>query len=120
MNLGSSWRGVTAQQKIDSWKISTDLGGTDTPSVLRAYDRAVAWSEWGVVATIQVNETPTDGQFLVNFSAQWKPLANNRALTLILSADNIFDVDARRHTSLTKDYVPLSGRDIRLTARLSL
>ncbi len=69
---------------------------------------------------LAANETPTDGQFLVNFSAQWKPLANNRALTLILSADNIFDVDARRHTSLTKDYVPLSGRDIRLTARLSL
>lgn len=69
---------------------------------------------------LAANETPNDGQFLVNLSAQWKPLAGNRALTLILSADNIFDVDARRHTSLTKDYVPLSGRDIRLTARLSI
>ena len=38
-------------------------------------------------------------------------------LTLALAANNIFDVDARRHSSLLKDYAPLAGRDIRLTAR---
>ena len=32
--------------------------------------------------------------------------------------NNIFDVDARRSTSLLKDFAPLAGRDIRLTARL--
>lgn len=59
VNLGSRWRGVTtAQSRIDSWKISADNGGTDTPSVLRAYSRASYWSEWAVAATIQVNETP--------------------------------------------------------------
>lgn len=77
--------------------------------------------EWTAAQqALATHETPTRAQILVNLSAQWKPLPENRALTLILSADNIFDVDARRHTSLTKDYVPLAGRDIRLTARLSL
>jgi iron complex outermembrane recepter protein len=38
---------------------------------------------------------------------------------LILSANNIFDVDARRHASFTKDFVPLAGRDIRVSARVS-
>ena len=39
-------------------------------------------------------------------------------LTLGLAANNIFDVVARRHSSLLKDYAPLAGRDIRVTARL--
>ena len=38
-------------------------------------------------------------------------------LTLALAANNIFDVEARRHSSLLKDYAPLAGRDVRLTAR---
>jgi len=38
--------------------------------------------------------------------------------TLSLTANNIFDVNARRATSELKDYAPLAGRDIRLTARL--
>jgi iron complex outermembrane receptor protein len=38
---------------------------------------------------------------------------------LILSANNIFDVDARRHASFTKDFVPLAGRDLRASARFS-
>jgi len=37
---------------------------------------------------------------------------------LSLTANNIFDVDARRHASDLKDYAPLAGRDVRLTARL--
>ena len=35
-----------------------------------------------------------------------------------LSGNNLFDVVARRHSSLLKDYAPLAGRDIRLSARL--
>jgi iron complex outermembrane receptor protein len=38
----------------------------------------------------------------------------------MLSANNIFDVDARRHASFLKDYAPLAGSDIRVTARLAL
>lgn len=63
-------------------------------------------------------ETETDGFTLVNASLNWKPLADRPELTLGLQANNLFDVEARRHTSLLKDYAPIAGRDLRLTARL--
>ncbi len=62
-------------------------------------------------------ETPTEGFTLVNASLNWRPLTDRPELSLGLSANNLLDVDARRHTSLLKDYAPLPGRDIRLTAR---
>ena len=64
-------------------------------------------------------ETPTRGYTLVSSSLNWKPFAQNNALSLTLSANNIFDVDARRHASFLKDYAPLSGRDFRIGARVS-
>ena len=64
-------------------------------------------------------ETETAGFTLVNASASWRPLGRNRNIALIASANNLFDVTARRAASFTKDYVPLSGRDFRLTARFS-
>ncbi|HYW16509.1 MAG TPA: TonB-dependent receptor [Allosphingosinicella sp.] len=64
-------------------------------------------------------ETPTRGFTLVNASVQFKPLANNSNTSITLAANNIFDVDARRHASFLKDVAPLAGRDIRLTARLN-
>ena len=64
-------------------------------------------------------ETPTRGFTLVNASLAFKPLKNNEATSITLSANNIFDVDARRHASFLKDYAPLAGRDIRVTAHLS-
>lgn len=64
-------------------------------------------------------ETTTKGFTLVNASISWRPLPDTKNLTLSLAANNIFDVEARRHASFTKDYVPLAGRDIRVTARAS-
>lgn len=64
-------------------------------------------------------EEPTDGHTLVNLSIAWRPWGQERETVLILSANNVFDVDARRHASFTKDFVPLAGRDIRLSARIS-
>ncbi|MET1112560.1 MAG: TonB-dependent receptor [Allosphingosinicella sp.] len=64
-------------------------------------------------------ETPTRGFTLVNASVQLKPLKNNRNTSITLAANNIFDVDARRHASFLKDVAPLAGRDLRLTARLN-
>jgi iron complex outermembrane receptor protein len=61
-------------------------------------------------------ETETGGYTLVNTSFDWHPLKERRELTLGIAANNIFDVVARRHSSLLKDYAPLAGRDIRLTA----
>jgi iron complex outermembrane recepter protein len=64
-------------------------------------------------------ETPTDGFTFVNASVTWRPWGDRREAAFILAANNIFDVDARRHASFTKDFVPLAGRDVRLSARLS-
>jgi iron complex outermembrane receptor protein len=63
-------------------------------------------------------ETDTPGYTMVNASLDWHPLAGRPEVTLALSANNIFDVEARRSTSVLKDYAPLAGRDIRLTARV--
>ena len=64
-------------------------------------------------------ETETPAFTLVNASVTWHPLGEKRETAIILSANNIFDVDARRHASFTKDFVPLPGRDIRVSARMS-
>jgi iron complex outermembrane receptor protein len=64
-------------------------------------------------------ENPTDGHTLVNASIAWRPFGRENGTTLLLSANNIFDVDARRHASFTKDFVPLAGRDFRVSLRAS-
>jgi iron complex outermembrane recepter protein len=64
-------------------------------------------------------ETSTDSFTLVNASATWRPFGRNRNISLIAAANNIFDVHARRAASFTKDFVPLAGRDFRVTARFS-
>lgn len=64
-------------------------------------------------------ETETPAFTLVNASLTWHPLGEQRETAIILSANNIFDVDARRHASFTKDFVPMSGRDIRVSTRIS-
>lgn len=64
-------------------------------------------------------ETPTDSFTLVNASIAWRPWGRGNGTSFFASANNIFDVNARRHASFTKDFVPLSGRDFRVGARLS-
>jgi len=64
-------------------------------------------------------ETPTEGYTMVNASVSFQPIPGNKGTTLMLSANNIFDVVARRHASFLKDYAPLAGRDIRVSARVS-
>jgi len=63
-------------------------------------------------------ETPTDGYTMVNAEVNVRPWGTERPISFALSANNIFDVVARRAASFLKDYAPLSGRDIRLTAKL--
>ena len=64
-------------------------------------------------------ETPTDGFVHVNASIAWKPLRGDRNVTVLLQGNNLFDVDGRRHASFTKDFVPLPGRNVRLSIRTS-
>jgi iron complex outermembrane recepter protein len=65
-------------------------------------------------------ETKTDGFTMVDASLAWKPWRGNRNLTVIAQADNIFDVEGRRHASATKDFVPMAGRNFKLSLRVSL
>jgi iron complex outermembrane receptor protein len=68
---------------------------------------------------ISAFETTTDGYTMVNAQINIRPWGNDRPLSFALSANNIFDVDARRHASFLKDFAPLAGRDFRITARTS-
>ena len=65
-------------------------------------------------------ETTTPAYTMVNASVSMRPFGRDSKTTLMLSANNLFDVEARRHASFLKDYAPLAGRDIRVTARLAL
>ena len=64
-------------------------------------------------------ETPTDGYTMVNASLSFHPFGTGNNSTIVLSANNIFDVVARRHASFLKDYAPLAGRDLRISARFT-
>ncbi len=64
-------------------------------------------------------ETPTKGFTLVNASLSFKPFGKDNSTSILVSANNIFDVEARRHASFLKDFAPLSGRDFRVTAKVS-
>ncbi|MCB5426544.1 TonB-dependent receptor [Altererythrobacter sp. CC-YST694] len=64
-------------------------------------------------------ETPTGSFAFTNLSFAWHPLTGTDNLTFMLQADNIFDVEGRRHASFTKDFVPLTGRNFRLSVKAS-
>ncbi|MFT4053604.1 MAG: TonB-dependent receptor [Novosphingobium sp.] len=64
-------------------------------------------------------ETSTPGYTMVNAEVNIRPWGTDRPLSFALSANNIFDVVARRAASYLKDYSMLAGRDIRVSARVS-
>jgi iron complex outermembrane recepter protein len=64
-------------------------------------------------------ELPTDSYTLLNATLRYRPFKDRQAITFALDANNIFDVDARRHASFLKDSSPLAGRDIRVRAELA-
>jgi iron complex outermembrane receptor protein len=65
-------------------------------------------------------ETATKGYTLVNASIGFHPIAGNKNVSLIVSGNNLLDVTARRHSSFLKDYAPLAGRDIRISAHFAI
>ena len=65
-------------------------------------------------------ETPTEGWTTANVSLAWKPLRGSNNVTVMLVGDNLFDVSRRRHASFTKDFVPLAGRNVKLSVKVSL
>ena len=93
------------------------LGGIEAQSDAIDVRAEVEWADRQNRVT--AFETATDGFTLVNASVAWRPFGKEGSVTLLASANNIFDVKARRHASFTKDFVPLAGRDIRISAKLS-
>jgi len=61
-------------------------------------------------------EPATEGFTHVNLAAAWRPFGDQR-ITLMAQADNILDAEGRRHSSYTKEFVPLAGRNFKLTIR---
>ncbi len=53
-------------------------------------------------------ETETAAYTLVNASVSFRPFADRPNTAIVVSANNIFDVDARRHASFLKDFAPLA------------
>ncbi|MBU3078682.1 TonB-dependent receptor domain-containing protein [Sphingomonas quercus] len=91
------------------------LGGVALQGTKLDARAEVEWSD--KQDRIQAFETPTDSFTVVNAELNIRPWGAERPLSFALSANNIFDVVARRHASFLKDFAPLAGRDLRITAR---
>ena len=52
-------------------------------------------------------ESPTQGFTMVNASVAWRPWGRRNPTSIVLAANNILDVDARRHASFTRDFARL-------------
>ncbi len=94
------------------------LGGIEAASPLVDGRVEVEWTD--KQTRITTFETPTSGFTLVNASANFRPWGEGSPVSFSLSANNIFDVNARRHASFLKDYAPLAGRDFRISAHFTL
>jgi len=64
-------------------------------------------------------ETETDAFAFVNAYITWRPFETNQNVAVQLAGENLFDTTGRRHSSFTKDFVALPGRNIRASVRLS-
>jgi iron complex outermembrane recepter protein len=93
------------------------LGGLEGKSDMIDLRAEVEWTSKQM--RLAAFETPTSGFTTVNASATVRPFGKDGKASLILSANNLLNVEARRHASFLKDYAPLAGRDIRVTARIS-
>ena len=65
-------------------------------------------------------ELPTSSYTLVNASVTLRPFGETSPLSMVLSANNLFDVEARRHASFIKDFAPMAGRDLRASLRVEI
>ncbi len=64
---------------------------------------------------ISANELPTEDYTQVNLFATWKAPVDTQNVALKLSVLNLFDTEARQHSSFLKDIVPLPGRNVRFS-----
>lgn len=69
---------------------------------------------------LAANKSPVGEFTLVNASMTWRPRGKEGALALILSGDNLLDEVGRLTSSETREFVPISGRNARLTFTLKI
>ena len=66
------------------------------------------------------NEIPVDAFTLVNASLTWRPGGKQGLAAVILSGENLLDANGRLSTSETRDFVPIAGRNLRVTLSLKI
>src|SRR5690606_29256540 len=71
------------------------MGGLEWQSAVVDARAEIEWND--AQTRVAPFETPTDGFTMVNASIAFKPLRGNNSVTVMLQANNIFDVEARRH-----------------------
>ena len=64
---------------------------------------------------IDTFEIPTEDFALVNLFATWRAPLAEKDVRLSVSILNLFDEEARQHTSFLKDIAPLPGRNVRFS-----
>jgi iron complex outermembrane recepter protein len=106
--------GAGAVPRIPPLRVLGGIGGVSDHLDLRA---EVEWN--AAQRRVAAFETSSESFTLVNASIAFHPRGRDNATSITLSANNIFDVEARRHASVLKDYAPLAGRDIRITGRIA-
>ena len=62
-------------------------------------------------------ETPTEGYTMLNAHVGRRFILGNQILDVLLRGRNLMDEEARVHTSFLKNFAPLPGRDVTLSAR---
>lgn len=92
------------------------LGGLGAES--RLVDARVEVEHVTSPSRLSAFETPTTSYTLANLEVAVRPWGKLRPVSLVFAANNLFDVEARRHASVLKDFAPLAGRDLRVTARV--
>jgi iron complex outermembrane receptor protein len=63
-------------------------------------------------------ELPTKGYAFLNASLGYRLFAGRTVFELTLIGRNLTNADGRNHSSFTKEFVPLPGRDLRLALRV--
>ena len=89
---------VGADAKWENFKLRTELDYSDKQNKLSSY------------------ELPTESFAQVNAFLTWTPEVNQN-IKFKLSALNLFDEEARQHSSYLKDVVPLPGRNFRFSIK---
>jgi iron complex outermembrane recepter protein len=110
--------GATAGGPIPRIPALRLLGGIEAKSDKVDLRGEVEWTD--KATRVAAFETPTNGFTIVNASAAFRPFGTGNGTSIVLSANNIFNVEARRHASFLKDFAPLGGRDIRVSVRVAI